>query len=95
MLASFECLVANIPLLSLTCTAQRDRIRVKHNENEKSLTSCLKAASYIKVSTPTALRAGSEAACKPSTSAGSEGECNPRTNTYVFSTAAVSILQTG
>ena len=48
-------------LFSLTCAAQRDRIQVKHNENDKSLTSCSKAASYFKVTTETALRVRSEA----------------------------------
>lgn len=74
LLVSLECVVVNMSLFSLTCTAQRDRIHVKHNENDKSLTSCSKAASYIKVRTETALRARSEAESEPSTSVGSEGE---------------------
>jgi len=49
LLVSLECVVVKMPLFSLTFAAQRDRIHVKHDENDKSLTSCSKAASYIKV----------------------------------------------
>ena len=55
--------------------AQRDRICVKRNKNEKkSLANCSKTPSYIKVKAATALRAGSEAASESSTSADTEIE---------------------
>ena len=101
VLVSLNCMVACIPLLSLTCTASTAGQNTCKTQQEwkKSLAICTETRSYIKVKAATALRAGSEAASELSTSADTEisvldGECNERTNASLW-TAAVSALNTG